>query len=80
MKNATWPKAFAYIGLTIMGLAFAYYATAMATGGITAKIIGRDPFGDMITLGSIALMLGIAMAAVFAFLAITQVRALSRRT
>ncbi len=79
MRNPSWPKAYAYIGLTVMGLALAYYSTAVATGGVTATILGIDPFGDMITLGAVALMVGIAAAAVFSFLAITQVRALSRR-
>lgn len=79
MKNPTWPKAFAYIGLTVMGLALAYYATSIATAGVAGKILGTDPAGDVITAGSVALMVGIAMAAVFAFLALTQIRGLSRK-
>jgi hypothetical protein len=79
MKNPTWPKAFAFIGLTVMGLALAFYSTSVATAGVTGKILGRDPFGDVLTLGSAALMVGIAMAAVFAFMALTQIRALSRK-
>jgi hypothetical protein len=79
MKNPTWPKAFAYIGLTVMGLTLAYYSTSIATAGVAGKILGTDPAGDTITVGSAALMVGIAMAAAFAFLALTQIRGISRR-
>jgi hypothetical protein len=79
MKNPTWPKAFAFIGLTVMGLALAYYSTAVATAGVAGGILGTDRSGDVLSIGSAALMVGIAMAAVFAFLALTQIRALSRR-
>ena len=79
MNNPTWPKAFAYIGLTVMGLALAYYSTSIATAGVAGKILGTDQTGDVLSVGSAALMVGIAMAAVFAFLALTQIRALSRK-
>ena len=80
MKNPTWPKVFAFLGLTVMGLALAYYSTTIATAGVAGKILGSDPSGDVISVGSAALMVGIAMAAVFAFLALTQIRGLSRRS
>lgn len=80
MKNPTWPKVFAYLGLTVMGLALAYYSTSIATAGIAGGILGTDRSGDVLTIGSAALMVGIAMAAVFAFLALTQIRGLSRRS
>ena len=80
MKNPTWPKALAYIGLTVMGLALAYYSTSIATAGVAGGILGTDRNGDVLSIGSAALMVGIAMAAVFAFLALTQIRALSRKT
>lgn len=80
MKNPTWPKALAYLGLTVMGLALAYYSTSIATAGVAGGILGTDRSGDVLTIGSAALMIGIAMAAVFAFLALTQIRGLSRRT
>lgn len=79
MKNPTWPKAFAFLGLTIMGLALAYYSTSIATAGVAGMILGTDPSGDVLSVGSAALMVGIAMAAVFAFLALTQIRGLSRK-
>jgi hypothetical protein len=79
MKNPTWPKVFAFLGLTVMGLALAYYSTTIATAGVAGKILGTDPSGDVISVGSAALMVGIAMAAVFAFLALTQIRGLSRK-
>lgn len=80
MKNPTWPKALAYLGLTVMGLALAYYSTSIATAGVAGGILGTDRAGDVLSIGSAALMVGIAMAAVFAFLALTQIRALSRKT
>ena len=49
MKNPTWPKAFAYIGLTVMGLALAYYSTAIATGGIAGRILG---YGTLRVVGT----------------------------
>jgi hypothetical protein len=79
MKNPTWPKAFAYIGLAVMGLALAYYATSIATAGVAGKILGTDRDGDVLVVGSAALIVGVAVAAVFAFLAMTQIRGLSRK-
>jgi threonine/homoserine/homoserine lactone efflux protein len=78
MKNPTWPKAFAYIGLAIFGLSLAYYSTAIATAGVTAGILGSDRAGEWLTTGSAVLMVGIAAAAVFAFLALSSVRGLTR--
>jgi threonine/homoserine/homoserine lactone efflux protein len=79
MKNPTWPKTFAFIGFTIFGLALAYYSTAIATAGVTARILGTDPRGDWLSTGSAVLMVGLAAAAAFGFLALTNVRALLRR-
>lgn len=79
MNNPTWPKAFAYIGLTVMGLALAFYSTSIATAGVAGLKLGSDN-GDVLTIGSAALIAGIAMAAVFAYLALTQIRAISRKT
>ena len=79
MKQPTWPKAFAYIGLTVMGLTLAYYSTAIATAGIAGKILGTDRSGDVLSVGTAFVMVGTAMAAVFAYLAVTQIRALTRR-
>jgi hypothetical protein len=79
MKNPTWPKALAFIGFAIMGLALAYYSTAIATAGVAAKLVGSDRSGDWLTTGSAVLMVGVAAAAVFGFLALTNVRMLTRR-
>lgn len=79
MKNPTWPKTFAYLGLTVMGLALAYYSTSIATAGVAGMQLGTDRSGDVLSVGSAFVMVGIAMAAVFAFLALTQIRALSRK-
>ena len=79
MKNPSWPKAFAFIGFTIFGLALAYYSTAIATAGVTARLVGSDSTGDWLSTGSAVLMIGLAAAAAFGFLALTNVRALTRR-
>jgi hypothetical protein len=79
MKNPTWPKAFAFIGLTVMGLALAYYSTSIATAGVAGLQLGTDRNGDVLTVGSAFLLVGIAMAAVFGFLALTQIRGMGRR-
>ena len=79
MKNPSWPKALAFIGFTIMGLALAYYSTAIATAGVAAHQIGSDRSGDWLSTGSAVLMVGIAAAAAFGFLALSNIRALTRR-
>jgi hypothetical protein len=79
MKNPSWPKTFAFIGFAIFGLALAYYSTAIATAGATAKILGSDRSGDWLATGSAVLMVGVAAAAVFGFLALANLRALTRR-
>ena len=79
MKNPTWPKALAFIGFAIFGLALAYFSTAIATAGVAAKLVGSDRSGDWLTTGSAVLMVGIAATAVFGFLALTNVRGLVRR-
>jgi threonine/homoserine/homoserine lactone efflux protein len=79
MKNPSWPKALAFIGFTIMGLALAYYSTAIATAGVAARQLGSDRSGDWLSTGSAVLMVGIAAAAAFGFLALANIRALTRR-
>jgi hypothetical protein len=80
MERQNWRKVFAYIGLAVIGLALAYYATAVATSGITAGILGRrDAGSDLLTWGSAALLVGVAMMAVFGYLALRLVWLLSRR-
>ena len=79
MNQPTWPKAFAYIGLVVMGFTLAYYSTAIATAGIAGRLLGTDRTGDVLTLGTAFILVGIAMAAVFGFLALTNVVALRRR-
>jgi hypothetical protein len=79
MKNATWPKAFAYLGLTVMGLSLAYFSTAVATAGVAGLARGTDRSGDVLTMGSTFVVLGIAMAAVFLFLAVVQIRRLTSK-
>jgi hypothetical protein len=79
MKNPSWPKVFAYIGFAVFGLALAYYSTAIATAGVAARILGTDTSGDWLTTGSAVLMVGMAAAAAFGFLALVNLRALTRR-
>jgi threonine/homoserine/homoserine lactone efflux protein len=79
MKNPSWPKAFAFLGFAVFGLALAYYSTAIATAGVAARILGTDRAGDWLSTGSAILMIGVAAAAVFGFLALANLRALTRR-
>jgi hypothetical protein len=79
MKNPSWPKVFAYVGFAVFGLALAYYSTAIATAGVAARILGTDTSGDWLTTGSAVLMVGVAAAAAFGFLALVNLRALTRR-
>jgi threonine/homoserine/homoserine lactone efflux protein len=79
MKNPSWPKTLAFVGFTIFGLALAYYSTAIATAGVAARIVGSDRSGDWLSTGSAVLMVGLAAAAAFGFLALANARALTRR-
>jgi hypothetical protein len=79
MKNPSWPKALAFVGFAIFGLALAYYSTAIASAGVAAGRFGTDRTGDWLTTGSAVLLVGIAAAAAFGFLALANVRALMRR-
>jgi hypothetical protein len=79
MKQSTWPKAFAYLGLTVMGLTLAFYSTSIATAGIAGKILRTDPSGDLLSVGTAFVIVGAAMAAVFAYLALVQILRLTRK-
>jgi hypothetical protein len=79
MKNPSWPKALAFVGFAIFGLALAYYSTAIASAGVAAGRFGTDRTGDWLTTGSAVLLVGIAAAAAFGFLALANLRALMRR-
>jgi hypothetical protein len=79
MKNPTWPKVFAYIGIVVFGLVLAVYSTSIATAGVAGRILGTDMQGDMLTTGTVVLVAGIVVAAVFAFLAMANARNLMRR-
>ena len=73
MKRPTrWPLVFAYVGLAFMGLVLANFATTITTGGIAAGNLGRAEGGrELITSGSAMLLAGVAMTAVFGYLALT---------
>jgi hypothetical protein len=80
MERHAWRKVFAYTGLAVIGLALAYYATAVATSGLAAGILGRQDAGrDLLTSGSAALLVGVAMMAVFGYLALRLAWVLMRR-
>lgn len=69
--NKPLPRIFAYVGLAVIGLAFAFYATAIATGGIAAGLLGRTSGGvELLSAGSATLLVGVAMFAVFGYLAL----------
>jgi threonine/homoserine/homoserine lactone efflux protein len=79
MKNPTWPKTLAFVGFTIFGLTLAFYSTAIATAGVAAGRLGTDSTGEWLSTGSAILLVGIAAAAAFGFLALSNARALMRR-
>ena len=78
MKNPTWPKALAFIGFAIFGLALAYYSTAIATAGVAGaytpvgrfavyrKVGGFDPspLGTLVLTLSVGFLLFLAAAGV----------------
>ncbi len=71
MNKGPWPKVFAYLGLALIGLVFAYYATVVEDAGIAAGLLGRTSGGaDLVSTGSAALLVGVAMFAVFGYLAL----------
>jgi len=79
MELQNWRRVFAYAGLAVIGLALAYYATAVATGGVAAGNLGQKDAGrDLFSAGSAALLVGVATMAVFGFLALRLVWVLTR--
>ena len=79
MELQNWRRVFAYAGLAVIGLALAYYATAVATSGIAAGTLGQPDAGrDLFSAGSAALLVGVATMAVFGFLALRLVWVLTR--
>ena len=69
--NKPLPRIFAYVGLAVIGLVFAFYATTIATGGIAAGLMGRTSGGvDLLSAGTATLLIGIAMFAAFGYLAL----------
>jgi H+/Cl- antiporter ClcA len=79
MELQNWRRVFAYAGLAVIGLALAYYATAVATGGVAAGNLGQQDAGrDLFSAGSAALLVGVATMAVFGFLALRLVWVLTR--
>jgi hypothetical protein len=80
MKNPTWPKVFAFIGLAIIGLALAGYSATVGTAGVAASLLGKRQDGlDLISMGSAAILIGIAAMAAFSYLAMRGARDLTRR-
>ncbi len=80
MKNPTWPKVFAFLGLALIGLTAAVYAATVSTAGVTAFLVGKRQDGsDLLSLGSAVILVGMATMAVFGYLAIRDARDLSRR-
>ncbi len=71
MSKGLWPKVFAYLGLALIGFVLAYYATSVANGGIAAALLGRTSAGlDLLSTSSAALFVGVAMFAIFGYLAL----------
>ncbi len=71
MKRHSWPKVFAFLGLALVGLVLADFSTTVATGGIAAGNLGRGEGGrELIAAGSAVLLIGVAMFAIFGYLAL----------
>ncbi len=71
MNKTAWRRVFAYLGIALFGFVLAYYATAIGTAGIAAGLLGRTSAGtDLLSAGSAALLVGVAMYAVFGYLAL----------
>lgn len=80
MKNPTWPKVFAFLGLALIGVALALYATTVSTAGVTAWLVGkRQDGGDLLSIGNAVVIIGIAAMAAFGYLALRGARDLTRR-
>lgn len=80
MEQESWRKVFAYTGLAVIGFVLVYYATAIATGGIGAGVLGQPDAGrDLLSAGSAALLVGVAMMAVFGYLALRLGWSLARK-
>jgi threonine/homoserine/homoserine lactone efflux protein len=80
MNKPSWPKVFAFVGLAIIGLAFAWYAATVGTAGIAASVLGKKQDGlDLLSLGSAVILIGIGAMAAFGYLAARGVRDLTRR-
>ena len=80
MEKQNWRKVYAYSGLAVIGFVLAFYATAIATGGIAAGLLGRQDAGrDLLSAGSAALLVGVATMAVFGYLALRLAWVLTRR-
>jgi hypothetical protein len=80
MKNPTWPKVFAFVGLAVIGLALATYSATVGTAGVAASLLGRRQDGlDLLSLGSASILVGVAAMAAFGYLALRGARQLTRR-
>lgn len=78
MERHSWPRVFAYLGLAVMGYVLADFSTTIATGGIAAGALGRAGGSDLLSMGAAALLAGVAMMAVFGYLALKASLALVR--
>ena len=78
MERQSWPRVFAYLGLAVMGYVLADFSTTIATGGIAAGNLGAVGGGDLFTMGAAMLLAGVAMMAVFGYLALKATVALAR--
>lgn len=79
MERKSWRRVYADLGLAVIGFALAYFATAVSTSGITAGLLGRPEAGrDLLSAGSVALLVGVAMMAAFGFRALRLAWLLSR--
>jgi len=80
MKNPSWPKVFAFVGVAVIGLVLAAYSASVGTAGVAASLLGKRQDGlDLLSVGSAVILVGVAGMAAFGYLALRGARDLTRR-
>src|SRR5947208_1661359 len=65
MKNPSWPKVFAFVGVAVIGLVLAAYSASVGTAGVAASLLGKRQDGlDLLSVGSAVILVGVAGTAI----------------